>query len=359
MEVTEVQSKSQLRKFLNVPGIIYPKDSRYVRPLNFHMKMMLGKVPKKNKHLLLATNKEGKPVARIGFKTHTHKDKKYLHFGFFECHKDAKEAPKLFFNWAKEKYPNLTIRGPYHFRMEDPYVGILVEGFDRDPFFLMPYNPEYYDHYLQSAGLTQLMDLFTYELDQELGAEAILPHSNKASENGVSIRNLNMNHVRKEAESIARIFNEALSRNWGFEEFEEAQINEMVSLLKTFIDPRVVQFAVKDGKDIGCLLMIPNYNPILKGHSGRITPSLIFKFLTKRRKMTGIRGYALGVLSEYHGLGVGSLLTTSMFETGGKAGYRKGEISWVLANNGPMNELSKAMGGKHNKVYRVYELGKQ
>ena len=72
--------------------------------------------------------------------------------------------------------------------------------------------------------------------------------------------------------------------------------------------------------------------------------------------MDSIRGYALGVLPEEHGQGIGSLLVVEMFRLGEETGYPYCEISWVLESNGPMNELSKAMGGKHDKIYRIYEL---
>jgi hypothetical protein len=43
-----------------------------------------------------------------------------------------------------------------------------------------------------------------------------------------------------------------------------------------------------------------------------------------------------------------------MFKMGVPIGYTHCEISWVLANNNSMNDLAKAMGGKQNKVYRLY-----
>jgi GNAT superfamily N-acetyltransferase len=318
------------------------------------MKQMMGKLGSPKKHFLLA--RLGKdPVARIGFKVHVHNGKEALHFGFFECQKGHKPAVKNLFKWAREKYPNMPIKGPFHFRMEDPYIGILVEGFERDPYFLMSYNPSYYGEYLEEAGLKKMMDLFTYELDKYSDFSTILPQAEQAESKGITIRSLDLKNVRKEAESISRIFNDALSRNWGFEEFDKNQVDEMVSLLKLFIDPRVVHFAVKDGKDVGCLLMIPDYNPLIRNGQGRLTLQTIFNYLRRKKLVTGIRGYALGVLKEYHGLGIGSLLAAKMFDTCISTGFKTAEISWVLANNGPMNELSKAMGGQHNKVYRIFE----
>lgn len=356
----EVKNRESLKKFLMLPQEVYRDDARFVPPLLVHVKMMMGKIDAPEKHFLLAYDSavdKKNPVARIGFKVHRHGNKPpVLHFGFFECKKGHVEAVKAFINFARTRYPDLELMGPFQFRMEDPYIGILTEGFDRDPYFLMSYNPPYYAEYLEAAGLEKVMDLFTYQLlSKDVGhVEAIEQGAAKAKKAGVNIRPLNRSRLKEEARAIAGIFNDALSENWGYEEFLEDQINEMVTLFKLFIDPRVVTIAEFNGKPVGCLIMIPDFNPIIKRSKGRLTPTLIWRFLTQKKKLSNIRGYALGVLREYHGLGIGSALTDNMFKLGPTYGYERCEISWVLANNGPMNELSKAMGGKHDKIYRVF-----
>jgi hypothetical protein len=44
-----------------------------------------------------------------------------------------------------------------------------------------------------------------------------------------------------------------------------------------------------------------------------------------------------------------------MNDAGREAGYRWGELSWTLEDNGPVNVGIKFMGGKIYKKYRVYE----
>lgn len=355
ISVSEVKNRSDVKEFLALPKQIYGRYPKYVQPLNLHMKMMMGKIESPNKRFFLA-RVNGQAVARLGVKVHEHAGKKTLNFGFFECLEGHQEAVRKLFCEAQKIAPDLKMMGPFHFRMEDPYIGVLVEGYERDPYFLMSYNPPYYDDYLRLAGLTTLMDLFTYQIDDPNALTPVIyENASKAKEAGVTIRTLDMKNLWKEATTIARIFNDALSKNWGFEEFLQDQVKEMVQLFRLFIDPRVVALAQKDNKDVGCLIMIPNYNPILKGSKGKITPKVIWKYFRRRSLINTFRGYALGVLRDYHSYGIGSALTKEMFDLGVKAGYVQCEISWVLANNGPMNELSKAMGGKHNKVYRIYE----
>jgi len=356
-EIIEVTTRKLMKTFIELPRKIYSDPSSpYVMPLELHVKMMMGKLGTPQKHFFLAF-KNGEPVARLGVKVHTYQGKSSLHFGFYECAKSHKDATFKLFKKAQEMYPDLPMMGPFHFRQEDPYVGVLVQGFQYDPYFLMPYNPPHYQEYLEDAGFKTAMDLFTYDVEGKDGLpQEILDKGQDAMDkHGIVMRPLNRKKLNEEAKIIAGIFNNALQDNWGYEEFDQAQINEMVMLLKMFIDPRVVTFAMKDGKEIGCLVMIPNYNPLIKPSQGRVNPALVWRFLTQKKTMTTIRGYALGVLKKYHGLGVGSALTADMYERGLGVGYDKCEISWILASNHPMNELSKAMGGKQNKVYRIYE----
>ena len=232
----------------------------------------------------------------------------------------------------------------------------ISQGYDREPYFLMPYNPPYYDDYIRKAGFGLSMDLFTYQVVNTTGVgEVIDRNAEMARQQGVSVRTIDFKNLWTEARTIAAIFNDALSKNWGFEEFCDDQVKEMVQMFKLFIDPRFVALAQKDGKDVGCLIMLPNYNPLIKDSKGRITPKLVWRYLRRKKIVRHLRGYALGVLKDYHGYGIGSMLTQEMFSLAEKAGLREGEISWILANNGPMNELTKAMGGRHNKVYRIYE----
>ena len=38
-----------------------------------------------------------------------------------------------------------------------------------------------------------------------------------------------------------------------------------------------------------------------------------------------------------------------------KFGATRGDFGWVLSSNGPMVSVGEAVGGKVNKIYRIYE----
>jgi GNAT superfamily N-acetyltransferase len=356
IKIVEVKNKSQLKTFLSLPHKIYQDiHSPYVMPLEMHLKMMMGKLGTPEKHFFLAYVNE-EPVARLGVKVHATGSEKRLHFGFFEVFKDHPQAAMELINHSHALYPDLEMMGPFHFRQEDPYIGILVEGFEHDPYFMMPYNPPSYDQILKNSGCVSVMDLYTYALkkSENLPTEMI-EHSKKSrSDLDLTFRHLDKNNLESEARIIAGIFNEALKNNWGFEEFLEDQLKEMVTMFKLFIDPKVVILALKDGKEIGCLLMIPNYNHLIKACRGKLTLGLLWRYLRRHSTTDSIRGYALGVLKEFQGKGVGSALTDEMYRRCQNNSYENCEVSWVLANNSSMNDLAKGMGGKRDKIYRIY-----
>src|SRR5690606_38353050 len=108
-----------------------------------------------------------------------------------------------------------------------------------------------------------------------------------ARDNGYKIRFVDKKNLREEARTIAKIFNDALSNNWGFEEFIDSQINEMVLMFKYFLDLRVIAIVHKDGKDIGCLIMIPNFNSMIKPSKGKLTLGTIIRYLNRYKYTEG------------------------------------------------------------------------
>src|SRR5262249_27218514 len=81
-------------------------------------------------------------------------------FGFFESINDREVSQQLFeavFTWAKEK--NLRrILGPMNPTSNDE-CGLLVDGFEASPVFMMTYNPRYYAELVLAAGFQKAKDL--------------------------------------------------------------------------------------------------------------------------------------------------------------------------------------------------------
>jgi hypothetical protein len=81
----------------------------------------------------------------------------------------------------------------------------------------------------------------------------------------------------------------------------------------------------------------------------------LWHLFTKKKRIDTVRIIVLGVLPEVVNTGAAGVL---FFETAVRArrlGYRYGEASWVLENNGPMNRAAEMMNGVVEKRYRLYQ----
>jgi hypothetical protein len=87
-------------------------------------------------------------------------------FGFFECINDRAVAHALMeqvVNWARSKGFN-KILGPLNPTTNEE-GGLLVNGFDSSPVFMMTYNPPYYADLVAGEGFTKAKDLLAYFFD--------------------------------------------------------------------------------------------------------------------------------------------------------------------------------------------------
>src|SRR5690606_10061696 len=81
-------------------------------------------------------------------------------FGFFDCVNDQQVANKLFEaaeKWVKEKGGGV-ICGPINLTTNDT-CGLLVDGFNRPPMAMMPYNASYYVDFFSKANYSKRVDL--------------------------------------------------------------------------------------------------------------------------------------------------------------------------------------------------------
>jgi GNAT superfamily N-acetyltransferase len=67
-----------------------------------------------------------------------------------------------------------------------------------------------------------------------------------------------------------------------------------------------------------------------------------------------IKAYVIGSKKEYQRLGIGKWMSIVAAERMYKLGYEEISFSWIDANNTKSLSLSTGMGGKIDKIYRIY-----
>lgn len=369
IKVRKVENEADRMKFIKLPWELYKGDPYWVPPLIFDVRKNLD--PKKNpffKHSevdLFLAEKDGKLAGRIAAiknDNHNifHKDKVGF-FGFFETIDDEDVSDMLLekaCEWAKSKGFD-EILGPVNPSTNDE-CGLLVDGFDSNPVFLMTYNPKHYIQKIENFGFEKAKDLYAYYIPSEVIKDPkIMDRLERMSElikkrSDVTTYNVNMKDLKNEVRKIEEIYNSAWESNWGFVPITTEEFDYMAESLKMVVDPDLVMFAEVAGKPAGFTLSLPDFNQVLKNMNGRLLPFGFLKILRNKKKIDFLRVIIMGVKPEYQKKAIDSVFYLETIKAGNRNGYTGAEISWVLEDNMPMRMTAEKLGAWIYKTYRIY-----
>jgi GNAT superfamily N-acetyltransferase len=225
---------------------------------------------------------------------------------------------------------------------------------------MAPYNPPYYDDLIKGFGLAKVKDLLCWYVSSAEGYDIparILELTNRvAARYGVRVRPIDMRRFDQEVKILVELSNTSIIDNWGFSPVTEAEAKAMARDLKPVIQPRGVVFAEdRDGRPIGFAIALPDINSLLHGLDGRLFPFGFIKLLWGLPRLRRYRLFGLGVIPEYHGRGVDSLIYRALYDSL----YTPEvwiEINYVLEDNWAMINAIKKLHAKPLRRYRVYEM---
>jgi len=370
IDILEVESDSDLRRFIRLPFALYRDDPNWVPPLISERKAFFNRKTnpffRAAKILLLLARRKGQYVGRIAtcvnFQHNEYHQETTGFFGFFDVINDYAVAEVLLkVAMIKIKAEGMTqMVGPANFSTNHE-VGMLTEGYDSPPVVMMTYNKPYYNDFVERFGLKKIKDLLAFKIvdtDSFDPRVVRIAERIRAKEN-VQIRTLQMKDFTGEVGRILQVYNLAWSRNWGFVPMTEDEFRHLARDMKQIIDPNMVFIAEVEGQPIGFCLSLPNINQALKYTNGRLFPTGLLKLLwhTKiKNKINSVRIITMGIIPEYQKRGIDTLFYVETFKVGPTRGYTWGEMSWILEDNYPMVRAAELMGAKAYKKYRVYGM---
>jgi GNAT superfamily N-acetyltransferase len=278
-------------------------------------------------------------------------------FGFFEA-RDAAIAASLLDaveQWSAARGCT-AVRGPANPSLNES-AGLLVEGFDDDPYLLMPYNPPAYAAFIEGAGYAKAKDLLAWDVDL---TQPVGPRIEKLAErvrrrNDIHVRRVEMKHFDRDLALMQAIYRSAWEDNWGFVPPTDAEMRQLATDLRPVIDPDLVLFAELRGRAIATVVVLPDVNQVLKRMNGRLLPFGLWHFLNRRKIINRCRLVLLGVMAEHRNMGLYPLLISEIYRRGVANGYIRGECSWTLEDNHAVNAGLEASGAHRYKTYRLYE----
>lgn len=358
-----------VNRFLEVSYNIYDGDPHWVAPLLLDIRKVFSDANPLFEHAemqLWIAVRDGRDVGRIaGIVDENHNrmhHERAAFFGFFECEHDAETSRQLFaaaLDWARLRGAQHLL-GPMNPTTNDE-CGLLVDGFDSPPRFMMTYNPPYYEHLIQEAGFSNAKNLLAFHLDV---AQCPLERLQRIAEQ-TRRRNPEFSFTLVRRQTLATdlgkikdVYNAAWRKNWGFTPMTTAEIDFMASRLKPLLKEGLVWIAEKPGEAVGFMLTLPDYNEVLQPLRGRLwTPKLlgVVPYALGRKTPAACRVVTLGVKEQYRNRGVEAVMLAEGLITARRLGIKDAEASWVLEDNLPMRRLLEPFGGKIYKTYRIYQ----
>jgi GNAT superfamily N-acetyltransferase len=370
VEVKAVSGGRDLRAFIDLPYRLNANHPLWVPPLKIERRIFLSRrmnafFSHGEAEYFLA-RRDGRVVGRITAHVNRafneHRGSRWGWFGFLEFEPDPEVLGALLdvaAGWLRERGQERIV-GPASFAMNDE-SGVLVEGYEKRPMILEPWNPSYYAELLEGAGMSKAMDLLMWNLEVT-GRDKVLPviwelAEKSRTEHGIRIRPMRRRQLRKDLDFFGAVYNEAWAENWDFVPYSKKDLDAYAQELQLAFDKNWFMIAEKeDNKEVvGMAITVPDLNQVLEQMHGRVLPLGWWKFLTKSRRIDRVRVGFLGVKPEHQHTGVAAALYEEHYNAAERTPQDGGEMGWILETNTAMNRGMEAMGGRVVKRYRVYE----
>ena len=370
LRIVPLASRADLDRFIKLPGSILGSDPNWISPLHLERRLHLG--AKTNPWFEHArwqgwlAYRGDRPVGRISAQIDSlHLERYGDATGFFGM-LDAEDSQETFAaligaaeQWLRDEGIQ-RVRGPLSLSINDE-VGLLVDGFDTPPVFMMGHAWPYYGTHIEACGYRKAKDMLAYMIAPDFPAPKVMTRLLAKSMQRIRVRPLDRSRFDEELATLRDIFNDAWAENWGFVPFTEAEFKDLGHTLRVLIASELIQIAEVDGVPAAFIAALPNVNETIRNFDGKLLPFNWAKLLwqLKVRFPKSSRVPLMGVRRSFHntplGPGLAFLVIDAVRHELVARGVQQVELSWILEDNAGMRNIIESIGGRDYKRYRVYE----
>jgi len=369
LQIVPVRTKRQREAFIRLPFALYADDPNWVPPLLFDKRSQLDPKHPFFRHAEVQpflAHRDGKPVGRITAQI-DRLDADYGRddLGYFGM-LDAADDPEAFAELLHAAEVWLTQRGkrralgPMSLNINQE-VGLLVDGFDTPPYFMMGHTRPYAGRHVLAAGYHGVKDLLAYEMDPAFEIPAVMTAVERRLAGRMRIRPIERKQRDRDLRAMCAIFNDAWANNWGFVPFTDEEFLTIGHEMLLIIGDDFIQIAEVDGEPAAFIVMLPNVNEAIADLHGRVLPFGWAKLLwrLKVRYPASARVPLMGVRQKYQRMRLGPGLAFAVIHAVRNASVARGikrvEMSWILESNTGMRNIIETIGGTVSKRYRMFE----
>ncbi len=349
VEIKEVQSRRELREFVNFPEKLYRHNPYYVPPLEFDQMDTLdqkkGAAQEFCDSKLYLAYKDGKLAGRVAAIVNRLANKQWNHkevrFGWYDFI-DDREVSKALMDKVEEfgrKYGMESVVGPLGFTDFDP-EGLLIEGFDQLSTMALIYNYPYYVDHIEEMGFQKDADWIEYKIEVPKALpERVARMANIIEQRAnVHVTPLTRKLIKEKdyAHKIFKIINECYKNLYNFTVLPEKMADKYIGFYLKVLDLNYVSLVENDKDEIVAFgITMPSIVRALQRCRGKLFPfgwwylakSLFFK------REEGVEMLLVGVNPEYRNSGVNTLVQLDMFKKYTDAGVKWAETNAILETN--------------------------
>src|SRR5690606_31051293 len=195
---------------------------------------------------------------------------------------------------------------------------------------MMTYNPPYYERLLLDYGFQVAQNLYAFDghvdmlqsLDKKL--EFVIVEAQRRF--NLELRRLDPRRFNEDVRTFLDIYNRSLVGTWGFTPLSPEEVDAMARDLRWLIVPELTSVVEVDGKAIGAVFGLLDYNPRIRSIDGRLFPFGFLRLLRNRKQIKRIRVLSTNVLPEYQRWGVGLVAVSRLLPDALEWGIEEAEF---------------------------------
>ncbi len=347
LKIIEVNTASELRKFISFPDKLYKGNKYRVPQLHSFEKSTL--VRKKNPafeyceatYWLAYIDNEivGRIAGIINHKTNKIWNEKNARFGWIDFIDDVEVSSlliKTVEDWS-ESNGMTALHGPLGFSDMD-LEGMLVEGFDEIATQATIYNFPYYPVHLEKLGYIKDVDWIQYEIMVPNQVPAKVKRIAAIVQQKYDLKILRPKKGKDlltYARSMFQTLNESYVDLYGFAPLTEKQIVYYIDQYFSMINPKYVCFVLDNKTDevIGFGVSVLSLSKALMKVKGKLFPFGFIPVLKALKKNDTVDMLLQGVKPEYHNKGIPAIFFNEMMQAYIDNGVQIAISSHALENN--------------------------
>lgn len=373
--VKEVESKRELRKFVDYPNQLYKDVPQFVPAMYGDDLADWDKT--KNPAFEYCEAKcflayrDGDIVGRIGailsHKANQKFNQKRMRFTQVDFIDDAEVVDALFKtveDYAREMGCN-EVQGPLGFCDLDR-EGMLIEGYDRRSMFITYYNHPYYLQHMERMGYKKDTDWVEYLIklrdEDEAREKDTAERLRRLSERAMQHGNYHLAKIKRKAqyadyvERVFKLVNLAYAELYGVVELTDKQIEKYAKKFAPLVNPDYACFVMDEHDEMVAFgVSAPSLATAMQKSRGRLFP---FGWVGVLKNLYGYNDtedmFLVAVRPDLQGIGINAIILNHALESARKNGVLYGETGPQLEDNEKVQAQWKMFDKEQHKRRRCF-----